>query len=746
LADGLLSPQRAGLLGTAPASAAQGAGPLAPAQHPLSDYQQFLEQLKQAQQGRGVYQIHDASAAMPPAERLQIALQGFGMLPLPWPLPDVPGFAGDMMMHYREPETRDWLGYGGTFAGLAPFLPSGLGMVRRAASRAGEVRSAIGALNRGRQRLRLSPKAGDLYARTAPDLQAQPWRARVKRPDEIRRIAGGETPGQYIGAPRGIDTPEKLETLAQEYADRVEYALENGAYPGYFYRDAGDVMHVVSGGDPRTMEKMYGSSAVVSSGNRVVNERQMSGRALEQWDMGLGRPGTDPIYAGQYRGQDRTMENMFAGIDEGRPATDFVQGQKIEEYGAAASGKLDALGANDRWEMYSVFGGNPDSLASPTTQQNEFLHTLRQRAADIMEDRHGIRLRPKEAQELNWSVAKAMGENKTVEDVVRSETWSGALPRQTTLQTWETYPGPGAVRAGHMTAAAAKDKGRIHTQMRTALVDDNGRDALMDALGSSQQLPVVDGPGVYEGVVSPGVTSRGIGSGARGEVSPVTHARVRAQETARGYLLGQDAAAATMLQKGSPVSAVQVRAPLTPEKAKQIERRLSKVYGKGKVGLINTGEGFAIINYGGAENFSRQYTRYLDEDMKKLFGADVMVDKQRMVKGPDGGVFYADIPWEGGGNSPATTFLLEALDNPQVPAMAQLADSPKMRAVVGRVADAYDRLSGMLPRQQLVTVLRAWEARGLDAVRELVKKGAAPAIVIGVLGGMEESPPAAGDT
>ena len=58
---------------------------------------------------------------------------------------------------------------------------------------------------------------------------------------------------------------------------------------------------------------------------------------------------------------------------------------------------------------------------------------------------------------------------------------------------------------------------------------------------------------------------------------------------------------------------------------------------------------------------------------------------------------------------------------------------------MGDLADTCTRLEAegkLQPNQKLMTVLSAWKSGGIDAVRELVKKGLAPAVVLGVLPGV----------
>lgn len=301
------------------------------------------------------------------------------------------------------------------------------------------------------------------------------------------------------------------------------------------------------------------------------------------------------------------------------------------------------------------------------------------------------------------------------------------------LQTWESAPGSNAAHA----PMGALDT--YHSEVLGSALDPTGRDRFVGALGGPDQpREVVHGPGVFEGQVSPGVTSVSTGAAPGGRVTPSTRARVRAQELVRGLALGQDAVAASMLTQGKRVEAVSVHAPLTPEKARELSAALDRVYGPGMVATVNTPEGFALVNFGGAKKFSRKFKRGLDGDMRALFGDNVTTTNQSIAKNPDGyGLLYEELPW-GGEGSPVTRMVLDAIDDPANPAMRQHADSPEARELMGDLAGMYERMrvEGGMPNEQIVTVLNAWKTGGLAAVRELVRNGLAPAIAIGVVSQM----------
>ncbi len=359
---------------------------------------------------------------------------------------------------------------------------------------------------------------------------------------------------------------------------------------------------------------------------------------------------------------------------------------------------------------------------------------------------------PKEGQELNWAYTKAANQpNTTVQSVVDEETWQGVHPRNETYQTWESAPG---ARSGDFPGLSAREQASLHRNVLDVIVDAQERDRLLEAMGTTQQSPILRGPGVYKGQVTPGVTSRSVGAAPEGRISPVTAARVRANELVRGTVLGQDASAASMFPntgKG-PTSAITVRAPLTSANARKIDAAMRRVFGDDTHAIVNTDEGFVIQNISGNKNFVKEFNKYVRPDIEKWYpDSRITSGKRALQRGADPtseypeGLLYEELPWNEPGPSPVTHKMLEAIDDPAIPAMAQHADSPKMRTLMGDIASMRQRMAEKLPtlpNEKIDLLVSAWARGGLAEVRRLAAKGALPAIVVGVLSQMgEPSPP-----
>lgn len=588
----------------------------------------------------------------------------------------------------------------------------------------------------------------------------EPYLGKITQKRQLPRIGTGDRAGQYVGAPPGITTPRQFDAFAKKYADRVVSAFRQGAKPGWFYDDAGDVMRELSGGNPQTAENILGSSAIVSAGNRISNERGMSGRAVEQFDMGRGRDGTEPLHAGQYTRQDRLMERVFAHTAKGGKAHDVFQGPKIDEYGAAVSGQGDAkaasaLGANDRWEAWSVYGGadplvSPDKFSAPTDAQHKFLHSMRLRAAEIIARDHPEIgwLAPKEIQELNWAASKSIGERKSVSDLVHTERWGGQnLERNITNQTWDARPGK---NSDHFPGMTAEQNAAYNEGVVKILIDQaTGHDRLMTGLGSSQQAKAVYGPSVFADdagtlQVNPGVSSQGIGASPYNKVSPTTAARVRAQEAVRGTVLGRDAIASTMMGPGGKVSAINVRRQLTPEHAKAVQKAIDDAFGPNNYIMVsNTRGGYSITNNTDIPNFSQTFTKKVLPVIESQHNGAISLDRWTNAKHPSGqgGLLYEELPWQDGGKSPVTRNMLNAIDDPNIPAMAGHADSAYTRGVIGNLAahkEATQKLTGLMPNPKIQLLLNIWANEGMAGVRAAAKKGIVPAIAVGVLGALAQ--------
>jgi hypothetical protein len=199
----------------------------------------------------------------------------------------------------------------------------------------------------------------------------------------------------------------------------------------------------------------------------------------------------------------------------------------------------------------------------------------------------------------------------------------------------------------------------------------------------------------------------------------------------------------------------------TQEQSKAIAKLIEDKFGNASWGDPNAGftftdEGYRILSVGEVDNKAfHDGVRELQPQLNKIMGGQ----SEFQGGGRLGG--YNAFDWEGGN---ATRDLLKVIDGPmdtppllgttagknsqpptrQFPGSATLADSPETRAIMGDLADTYAKLESqgkLKPDQKLQLALKTWREKGLAGLRELVRKGLAPAAVLAVLSGQQAASP-----
>ncbi len=546
--------------------------------------------------------------------------------------------------------------------------------------------------------------------------------------DALRQV---KKSGQFVGAPPGVTSTEDVLRLRDEYVDRVLAAREAGVDREYFYGSGREALRAASP-DEDFAARFGLSNAVTSSEAPVRSNVGWAIRAHEQEAMGA------PITTGLYPNQMRPhLEHVLREADPDIGPKRQPYGVGLVDLPPPPKGtSYDA--PNDRWEISSVFGPGKKSASE---QQHEFLHNLRAMVAEELQNRTGEPWTAHQAQQLNWATVKARAEGKTYDQIVGEggETIQGSLPHYMFSHTWESAPGGAAQHLPELTSA---DLPAYHTAVKGALIDpETGRDRLVGSLGGDIQLPSFDAPGVYKGDVAPGTVSRSGAYVASGKLDPISLARIDATEAVRAATLGQEAYAGNIVRPvKSGGDVVQFTGEFTPENAAQIESVISGAvpeapWGGPGFALTGTPEGYQVMDIAGTRGFAPKLRKNVYEDLKNLGATEATLGKRVTDAGGES-ILYEELPWQGEGKSPVTTRMLGKIDNPLIPKLPELADSPEMRGVMGDLAKVYEAeaAAGRTPNVKIQTLVQTWASEGLEGVRRLVKQGLAPAAVLGVLG------------
>jgi hypothetical protein len=257
-------------------------------------------------------------------------------------------------------------------------------------------------------------------------------------------------------------------------------------------------------------------------------------------------------------------------------------------------------------------------------------------------------------------------------------------------------------------------------------------------MGGDLQRPVVPTRGYYEGQYNPGQTSRSLVSrtDSRG-IDPSSQARVESTEAVRGLALGQDAVAGNVF---TPIST-----------AKNPKFNGVNIVGEvDDATLRNAVETAKSINPDMVVVSSPNGIRaWIPGDTSKAAQKQVQ-DFVNDVEMPGRFTYgkvdssYDELTWANTEGDPrqmplfsATQDVLDRIDDVGSPGLLGRADSPETRQIMGQVADKYDELKAAglaMPNEKLVAVLKTWATDGIEGVREMVKRGLAPAAVLAVFG------------
>lgn len=557
----------------------------------------------------------------------------------------------------------------------------------------------------------------------------QSWEALSKAAKEAG-TKRSPTTGRYTGAGPSVTSPQKKSAIAGKYAQRVQDALDAGIPPGYFYAEGrkalGDITD--NAAEHQLVAQLMGPTSTQVGPFENVGYMV---RALDQQAMGV--PTSVTLYPNSLR---PTVDAVLAG-------TDPWKGYKVDRYsnllGAAddSTPLIARMPPNDQWEGFGTGLGldkQGKKLVPSGPTQVAFSDHIRQMAADrINKQRIARGERPlslPEIQELHWAAIRAQTDGRPLV-LAPGDTVQGSLPAYEFQHSWEAQPG---VMSGMRPQMPAQD---YFDEVAGLLVDPQGKDRLVRAMGGRVQSPAVAGGGIYEGAVSPGMQSRSYAAFTQANgLDPASLARVDATEAVRQYMLGQDARAGHLFRAAGPGTA---QAQLDTvdfvtggaadmQRVAQLQARADKAFGAGNTAIVPTARGYRVLNVGQDSLSNKEFAR---------IAKDIDLPGERTLGYRSG--IYEERPAGQGG---ATRGLLSALESSGMPGPLAKAESAATREIAGQMADLYQRLeaAGQLTGSQTLSrALEAWSSRGLEGLRELVRQGLAPAALLALLAGYDAS-------
>ena len=357
--------------------------------------------------------------------------------------------------------------------------------------------------------------------KTAKQVAGPPQRGILATPDlrqidrdEAIRVARSEphliqdANGQYVGAPRGMTTPEQIQAMREAFDKDVEA----GAVGGDWYERAREFNREVSGNDPYRQKL-------------IANEEALwSAQANPDTNLGFGLNARTDYEAGKYGDKYRTGQQARS-YEEARRAMDLARSVEAERgmmghnQGPALTDiEVEPSGLSRLGKKTGIYGQHLDPTVAPaTTGTNDIWHargfgytnqdgTLFSRALTPQEHRfldyetmlavdraNAANLAGRsdwtgaEIQAAPWVAGKgralAQRGNKPLEQGIAeaAQTYPDVAPKYTYSTPIEQIPGantgllPNLINADDATKAAFT--------ARANWKDSNGRDALWSELG-----------------------------------------------------------------------------------------------------------------------------------------------------------------------------------------------------------------------------------------------------------------------
>jgi hypothetical protein len=395
--------------------------------------------------------------------------------------------------------------------------------------------------------------------------------------------------GQYVGAAKGLDSPQKLAALRRNARNLFEAGKGEGSK--FWYERSGRAILEMFGGDVDEAEMFAKFVAVTSPEAPVKGNLEWALRAWNQYKTG----GT--LQAGKYPNSIRkSLESVLAGGE--------VTGNKRRAFYANLMQTIDPSRVLadqvtvDRW-MLDAFGFKRGT--TPTDAQYEFVANETRRIAEQ------VGWEPHQVQAAIWVANKARVEGTEIGTAAFD--FSTAIAEFQGQISWEAIP---HTTSGHLVGletAPAHIKAEYHYGAAQAFLDDEGRDMLAKALGMASDGSF-EAPGAYKGGVQPGTQTKVAipWSANKGALDPDTVLLLNAYAALRGRLLRQEAIAwhlPVYQTSADAANGTEFRGfgrPLTEDETDRVYQAIIDAGGDPDWAPISTPDGFRVLNFSDRPN------------------------------------------------------------------------------------------------------------------------------------------------
>ena len=448
--------------------------------------------------------------------------------------------------------------------------------------------------------------------------------------------------GQYVGAPKELDSPQKLGALRRSIRG---LALE-GAPGRFWYEQSGKALLNITGGDRDEAKKLAQAIAITSPQTPVPSNFNYALQAYYQHKAGQPiRTGMFPVRMSQ------DLEAVFAGNDwEGRKTNNFYNNVMRE-----IDATIDQGVTTDIW-MMRAFGFTGDV---PTDAQYSFVENEVKRIAE------GLGWEPQQVQAAVWVAMKARTESKDVKKRTEKisqrkgymkykyekdaetgkkkktrvlldperhrQVWlneamkydptgaekdqakfdySDAARNNLSQISWESIPGRTSGHLPEIFDAQYPEIQEYHVEISKAFLDEDGNDLVARELGILSPGDF-EAPGFFEGLVSPGTQTQVVSpkryklEPIEFETEPAAEDLIKAYAAVRGILMKQDGvgyhrpfADKKSIRKGDLNGIeIDIGRPFTESETAEFARLMKEYSGHGEYNPIGSERGARLINF-----------------------------------------------------------------------------------------------------------------------------------------------------
>ena len=576
-------------------------------------------------------------------------------------------------------------------------MPGAGGAVERAAAHEAEDLAVRGAEQAAAKNAPLAVKAAPQRGIMAtPDLRTMDTAAAIEAARAQPHLIQDAT-GQYVGAPRGVSTPEDLAVMRANFDKDVAA----GAHGADWYTRARASNKEWAGPDPARQRLLAQEQALWSAQANPDTNLNFGLQGHNAYEMGTP---LDKVRTGAQAETYNTARDMGVDIPLGKKTG--IYGQHLDPTAPHAT-----TGTNDIWHArgfgYTNPGGEQFS-GGLTEQEHRFLDYETMLAVDRA---NAAKLAGRgdwqahEIQAAPWVAGKGRGvaeaRKLTPEEGIQvaSMTYPDYRGKYTAHATGERMP---FVNAGHLSGLFSADEGaRTAYSMdpRASWADPQGRDILYDALGA-YQTPTMHATGVY--TPPGGVTENNIATVAKplvglkeGDYDPASRAMLDVAEGLRAYTDVQGAGAHHIgLTNVTPGQQGSITIPhVGPVDVDRIMALKALGEKHGLPDIVDTGEGLTMTNFDpgpptGAQT-GKALKSGLSRDIAAITGA--MPSRVKVASG-------------------------------YIP-MFEKAGAPGSGIATHRLEDLFSQYPGLIDKLDQNAALRARYQSGADLDAEMAAKG-----------------------